>query len=270
MKKTSFTEKADIILLAGQSNAEGYGIGDTNEPYQPDDRILMLCPDVNVGFTTDENGNETFGVTSPFSYSLGVAKEQEKDGNKLGCLALSFAREYKKRALAENRSIIIVQTALGATGFEKGVWGVGKVLHNRMIEMTSYALGLNKENRLVAILWHQGEHEVVLSTAEDLVSEHAKNLSDTLCDIRKNFGNAPFITAGFCKDWEKENAQRCALLNTAVKRTVANDVCAAYVESDTTLLSNNEKTGNKDQIHFSREALYSLGEKFFEQFEKIK
>ena len=38
------TEKADIILLAGQSNAEGWGVGHVEKPYIPNERIYMLKP----------------------------------------------------------------------------------------------------------------------------------------------------------------------------------------------------------------------------------
>lgn len=32
----------DIIVLAGQSNAEGYGVGEVSEEYRKDERVLWL------------------------------------------------------------------------------------------------------------------------------------------------------------------------------------------------------------------------------------
>ena len=46
----------DIIILGGQSNAEGNGVGNTESPYEPDDRILMMHDNRWYGYVKDENG----------------------------------------------------------------------------------------------------------------------------------------------------------------------------------------------------------------------
>lgn len=145
---------------------------------------------------------------------------------------------------------------------------MGQVLCNRMLEMTHYALNLNPENRLVAILWHQGEHEVVFCKEPNPVATHTKNLSAVLSAIRSEFGNAPFITASFCKEWEMENAQTCELINQAIKQVVANDVNAGYVDAGD-LKSNNQQCGDGDNIHFSRNSLDILAKRFYRCFEQL-
>ena len=41
-----FSKKAfDIMIVAGQSNAEGFGFGDADCPWQPDERVWYLSGD---------------------------------------------------------------------------------------------------------------------------------------------------------------------------------------------------------------------------------
>ena len=37
-----YNQKYDIIIQAGQSNAEGWGLGPTSEPYTPTSDILYM------------------------------------------------------------------------------------------------------------------------------------------------------------------------------------------------------------------------------------
>ena len=53
-------EKYDIIVLGGQSNAEGYGVGPVSEEYVPDERILWLNDNANPRFEKDENNKDVF------------------------------------------------------------------------------------------------------------------------------------------------------------------------------------------------------------------
>ena len=40
-------DKYDIIILGGQSNAEGYGLGAVSEEYIPDERIVWMNDKAN-------------------------------------------------------------------------------------------------------------------------------------------------------------------------------------------------------------------------------
>ena len=43
----------DIIIQAGQSNAEGYGFGPAKDPYVPDGRVFYLNPDLSVSLASE-------------------------------------------------------------------------------------------------------------------------------------------------------------------------------------------------------------------------
>ena len=146
----------DIIIQAGQSNAEGMGRGDVSNEYVPNPNVLYLNAEKKV-----EHKPEAVVVTyydKPFQIS--IAQERQVAGIPIGDFALSFARKYVENGLLKkNRKLLIIRAGIGGTGFKKGNWGVKDQLYLKMREMVDYALSLNEENRIVGFLWHQGEHD---------------------------------------------------------------------------------------------------------------
>jgi len=86
----------DIIILAGQSNAEGSGRGPVQEEYIPNGDVLAMHSD----------------------FTITVAQERVFDGVKFNDFSLSFSQEYiKSGRLQDGRKILIVRAAVGGTGF---------------------------------------------------------------------------------------------------------------------------------------------------------
>ena len=123
----------DIIVLAGQSNAEGYGVGEVSEEYRKDERVLWLNDRAAAHFEKDENGNDFLSLNYPAETEISIADEPTGAQGKTGKLALSFAKCYVKSGLLKpNRKLLIVNAAVGGTGFARNEWGVGNVLYNRL------------------------------------------------------------------------------------------------------------------------------------------
>lgn len=237
------TEEFDIIIQAGQSNSEGCGLGDTATPFVSDDKILYL------------NGD----------FSITMAHEQVWGNVIIGNFSLSFATEYVKSGkLKGGRKLLILRTAVGGTGFSDKRWGMNDDLFLRMMEMTKTALSLNPNNRLVALLWHQGETDAGHNASYDT---HYKNLTALVNAVRNTFGyNAlPFIAGDFVNEWKTANIKICEPIIKAIKNICTDIGNAKFIETSE-LLSNNQKIGNSDTIHFCREALDKLGVKYFEAF----
>ena len=99
MLKDFSKETFDIIIQAGQSNAEGSGFGPAPEPWLPDDRVYYLEPDMTLTQATERvSGNR---IQSNF--------------------ALAFARDYiRSGLLAQGRKLLILRSAVGGTGFLDG------------------------------------------------------------------------------------------------------------------------------------------------------
>lgn len=267
-------EKFDIIILAGQSNAQGCGIGSSREEYEPNDRILWLSDDANIHFEKDENKEDYLFIPEECKKTVKVAAERENaDGGKIGNFALAFAKKYfDDGMLAEGRKLLIIDSAVGGTGFAKKQWGVGNPLYERLVDMTDAALKMNSENRLVAFLWHQGEHDAFENPQFSVIERHTFYLTSiTLMyeDYCRRFGvsGLPFIAGEPCRDWYRKTNISCDTVMSATCDFIK-AVGGGLVSSEG-LLSNNQKTGNGDDIHFCRAALYTLGNRYYKKYKAI-
>ena len=241
-------EKFDIIIQAGQSNSEGCGIGDASNPYEPNDSVWFLNNYFTISQADEWYDWRRNHTTTTFS--------------------LSFAREYiQKGRLKDGRKLLILRAAVGGTGFSDKRWGLQDDLFIMMTEMIKTSLALNPENRLVALLWHQGETDAQNAASYDM---HFKNLSALVNAVRTAYSrpDLPFVAGDFVHHWKLKNIDACEPVAEAVK-----DVCESigngrFVETSG-LLSNDQAVGDGDDIHFCRESLYELGRKYFDAFESI-
>ena len=257
-------DKFDIILLAGQSNAEGCGVGAVENEYIPTPQIMQLDIEKTVEHTP-EQAVVTF-IGSPV---LSVAKEKDNGNQKVGNFSLSFAKAYVENGLLEeNRKVLIVRCGIGGTGFKKGHWGLHDAVYQKTLEMLDYALGLHEENRLVAFLWHQGEHDAFEKNPPEV---YEKQLRDMLNDVRGRYNvpNLPFIAADFVADWKGKNIEDCAPIVNVIKQVTQTVGNGAFIETSD-LLSNDQANHNGDDIHFCRSALYELGKRYFAAFQTMK
>ena len=232
----------DIIIQAGQSNAEGCGVGDTDAPYVPCDAVWYLEPDLTVVPATEKAEHNVIRTN----------------------FALPFVTEYLKDGrLPEGRKLLILRTSVGGTGFLDKRWGMTDDLYLRMMDMIREALAMNPENRLVALLWHQGETDACLGATRD---GHYANLSGLIQSIRDTFSvpDLPFVAGDFVHHWRDENAAICAPVLQAIRDVCADMGNGAFVETDG-LKSNWQELGDirQDPIHFSRRATYELGKRYY-------
>ena len=175
MLKDFREEIFDIIVQAGQSNAEGYGCGSVDTPYQPKDSVWYLDGD----------------------FTITKAAERVMKNEIHGSFSLSFADRYLQDGrLTEGRKLLILRSAVGGTGFYDRRWGMEDDLYLRMMEMIRTALSLNPKNRVIAFLWHQGETEANGDVSYDV---HFNNLSGLFSSVRREFDlpNVPFIAGDF-------------------------------------------------------------------------
>lgn len=254
----------DIVIIAGQSNAEGCGVGPVCEDYKENEDILYLTGKVCDIMTEDDRD-----ITYPDkTLTIDIARERITESGKNGDLALAFADEYVKRGLlAKGRKVLIVRAALGGTGFQRKQWGAGCVVEERMHEMIEYALALHEGNRIVAFLWHQGEHDAFEGNAPE---NYKEQLTKTMNTVRERYHceDAPFIAGDFCHEWKNKNLSICIPIVNVIREVFFGEKYGFVETSD--LLSNNQKLDNGDDIHFCREALYTLGKRYFRAFREIE
>lgn len=271
-KAAAPAEKYDIIVLAGQSNAEGQGQGEVTEEYVPDERIHFMKDAFNAHFvTTDDVSVLHYDWPAPTSVS--VADERIKDNVKMGCFALQFAQKYVAEYLEDGRKVLIVNANFGGTGFHRPEWGVGNIMHERMVAMTNEALSYNPENKVVAILWSQGEHDAFEDgdwDTERRYLTHKENLTATFADFYARTGcqDAPIIACGFTETYCESVPEASEAVLKAMVECIA-EVNGGFVDTKG-LTSNAQVLGNDDIYHYSREALHILGGKLFDKYKELK
>ncbi len=269
-------EKYDVIIVAGQSNAAGTGIGETECPYVPTENVRMLVDDCKPHFGNNSEGVWTLFMDLDTPLRVVVADERpDAEGVKHGQFALSFAKAYYEKYLQDtDRKVLIVQAAIGGTCFARNEWGTeGTVLFDRLAKMTEYALSLNSENRLKAFLWHQGESdtfELPELQPQERYEIHKKNLTEffnAFCN-RFNCPQIPMVTAGFVYEWYLKHIEAADMVYAAIKEVFA-ERNGIFVDASM-LKSNHQQTGNDDDIHFCRDAQQKLGKLYFDGFVKLK
>ena len=255
----------DIFIEAGQSNCEGYGHGPVEKEYTPDPRILYFKSRKTLPAAP---ALEDYDPADPFE--ICVAEERpdlNHPGDKIGDFGLRFARRYVEEGyLAPGRKVLIVRAAVGGTGFLKHFWQIGDFLYARMLRLIDAAIGLEEDYRLMGLLWHQGEHEAAF--LNDPVRYHDQ-LKAVLKSVRERYGvpELPIICGGFCAEWSDKNRPASDEI-MAVIRAVAEELGGIYIDT-ADLPSNNQKTGDGDEIHFCREALQELGSRYFDAYQKL-
>ena len=262
--------KYDIIIVAGQSNAEGYGKGET--AFFPREDIMMMTGKFDAKVQQTEYGNDYLELSVTEEYTISQADERQGDDGKRGVIALSFAEKYAEKYLSNGRKLLLVQTSIGGTGFAKNHWGDGDILSERLYKMVDEALLMNEQNRVVAIAWHQGEHDSFEKeelTDRERYDFYYEKLKFFLGKLREKYGKIPFISAGFTKQWVDSYPTRCEAVYSASEKVCAEDGKATFIRKTDDLKSNDQLFGDKDVVHYSKQACKILGERYFDEYEKL-
>lgn len=274
----------DIIIQAGQSNAQGYGYGETACPYTPSDDVLYYC-DFDFERYDDINRSD-----SGDGFKITVAKERVVEGYTICNFSLPFASEYVKAGLLkEGRRVLIIRCAIGATSFACNHWGKNDYLFLRMLRAIDNAMRLefgDNAHRFVALLWHQGESDTGVNASSTAYYNNLKFLVEAVREKTKT-PSLPFLAGDFVQDWKNSSEgvfNGCIPIEGALRQLTNDLPYAGFVES-VGLLSNRlnptlpvipaERSSlihdvENDDIHFCRDAQMQLGKRYFEGLLKIK
>ena len=268
--KNPSNDKFDIIIVAGQSNALGCGVGETKNSFVKNDKIFMLNEDFTADFVDDELKMTNTGICY-----LEIADERVENGEKKASFTLSFASKYAKNHLIAGRKLLLVQTAVGGTGFARHHWGENESLTVRMFEMVEQALKMNSENKIVAVLWHQGEHDMFRNKElnyNERYDFYYNKLYAFIKNLRDKYGKVPFISGSFCPTWmaqnERENVDAILDVYKKLDATIEN-FAFVYKTED---LKCNFQSINKggDYVHFCRDSSYKLGRRYYKEYVKLQ
>ncbi len=240
-----FTKKPmDIIVIAGQSNAQGAGLGPARKIFQPKENLWMMFPD----------------------FTIGKARERIKPPTLRGRFPLYFAEMYMKEGyLTEGHDLLLVQAAVGGTSFAAKQWGSGNVLQVRLFDMVDTAVKLHPDNKVKAFLWHQGESDIGQGTTAE---QQYENVATMLQEVEENIGiGFPLIAGDFVPDFIEKQGQIAKDHRASIEKAFG-EKGGVFVESHG-LSSNANMVNDCDElIHFSRYALYEFAERYFAKFQE--
>lgn len=269
LKNTKF----DVVILGGQSNAYGFGVGSTDQAYEEDPDVFMMKDVYSVDQRQRADKSWYLDYQRPTTFRIDVACESMRGDDKAGNLSLAFAREYRKRNLEKGRKLLIVYSPVGGTGFSNHHWGVGEPLHLRLLDMLYEVLSYNPDNRIVAFLWHQGEHDAFENaqfTPEQRTAFYYYHMKELFDDLNAKFGiyKTPIIAGGFVDDWRLLNLEACNAVYEGYRKLMEYLPNLRFVNTEG-LLSNAKHNGTADNIHFCRDALYTLGKMYYDEYSKM-
>lgn len=213
--------------------------GTSSNPAPGNNAIVKAQHPIANGFNDDP-----FEVPRHNGYSI-------PDPNTNISFVLDFAKSYANTYLAENRQVLIISNAIGSSPISN--WVPGGQYMNKLIERLNIALNLEGENRVVAMLWHQGEADASMAEAT-----YKENLLNVINTVRTAVGNPnlPFIggqtTGGAISDtvWQK----------LIQENSVSNIGFASSVGAE---------HSSKESVHFSSAGYRFMAVKYFEQYQNI-
>lgn len=255
----------DIIVVAGQSNAVGAGDGpitDTAANETVDSKIFQL----------GRRGSSNLKVISPFWTSGGVKYDGlqypgHNTNRPIMGLAIPFARRYVASELAEGRKVLIVPAARGATSISDWVGGgnFNPTLYADMKTRVQAALNLPGDNKIVAVLWHQGESDVLLNTDTQTFTQ---KLTLFITKMRQDFPSDPkypMLAGMMVPAWAPTSPDKVRIEN-AIRSVFdsSNNPKTGVVES------NGLSAASTQLIHFSSPALVEFGDRYYQKWKSVK
>lgn len=232
-----------IILVVGQSNTHA-GLGLDNDLDRPQEGIYQLG--------RFENDLCIIEATEPLDHHT-------RTEGRIG-FALTFAKRYREDRQSES-DIVIVPCGFGGTGFADNRWNKGNDLYQDAVQRVLHLRGIYPDAAIAAILWHQGETDVILGN-----SEYQQDLDRFIADLRNDLGNdsVPFILGGMVPYWVNQAADR-QLQQQIIAGTPLRVPNTGY--ADPSLPNVITKPDDAfDEIHFDAAGQRMLGNRYFEQY----
>ena len=236
----------DVVLLAGQSNMVGFGLGfDAAIDAQPDPRIEQLALD----------SKRIVAAVEPLQHPGSV--------NRVG-LGMSFARAYLQ-TLPSPRKLLLVPSAVGDTGFLERRWNPGDDLFESAVKRMNAALAQDAGNCVAALLWHQGEADAEQNATSVQYAAHLDRMIQGFRSRIANAAQAPFVLGQFVPDWTPGPKVSQRAVGAAISETPNRVALTAVVSSAG--LSSNIRAG--DRIHFDAAGQRELGRRYFDALSKL-
>ena len=247
-------EGYDVVVVLGQSNAQGVGAG-----YDPAIDVAVPGLDQLAG-----SGSQA-GRIVPASDSLHHVTTWINPG---GVPAVGPGMELGRRLLADartGRKVLLVPAAMASTsmtGDGAYAWNPADTrsrvnLFTRALGQIDQALAQDPDNRLVAVVWAQGESDATRTTGEGYQSM----LLDLVDRLGARYGTVPFLISGMVPEWLAGSPLRQAI-DTAQQGMPTLRPNVSYVPGAA------GHSRSEDVIHYTADGARTMGAKQFAAYQR--
>ena len=236
-----------IILVIGQSNTH-YGLGLNETLDAPESGIYQLG--------RFKNNKCVIQACEPLDHHT-------KADGRIG-FALTFGKLYKQ-SLQIPSDLILVPCGYGGTGFADNRWNKTNDLYEDAVSRVNGLMVEYPNARVSAILWHQGETDVILGN-----QHYEEDLDNFIVNLRADIGNdtVPFILGGMVAYWVNQSADRQAL-QQILKDAPNRNSYVGYADPDVPFVIQ-KADDTFDEIHFDANGQRELGQRYFDAFMGIE
>jgi lysophospholipase L1-like esterase len=238
----------DIVLIIGQSNAQGDSGGAVSPTLDPTNPRVY-----------------SFGASGPFASTIVLASDplaHRGGGGTVVGPAMSFARAYADSIPAQRR-VLVVPAAANATAFGSGTarWDPdgplgSNNLYEAAIRQTLSARAAVPQSRIAAVIWVQGESDI-LNTAMPAAT-YRTYLLDLIGGLRERLETPelPFLIGSMVPEFIGTDPLRVAI--DAVHRDIPDRIpFTAYVAGPRGMQRG-------DDLHYSPAGQREVGRRMFE------
>ncbi|EJB8046662.1 DUF1737 domain-containing protein [Escherichia coli] len=244
-----------VVVLAGQSNGMAYGEGlPLPDSYdRPDPRIKQLARRSTV---TPGGDACAYNDVIPADHCLHDVQDMsgvnhpKADLNKgqYGCVSqgLHIAKKLLSY-IPQNAGILLVPCCRGGSAFTTGAdgtfseasgasadssrWGVGKPLYQDLVSRTRAALAKNPKNKLLAVVWMQGEADLASGSQQHnglfttMVQQFRTDLSPLAAQcVSGNATTVPWICGDTTYYWKATYGAQYEAVYGAYKNLTAQNI----------------------------------------------
>lgn len=241
----------DIIVIMGQSNTlNGFELDSTIDKIS--DGVLQL----------GRHGSNNYNIIEAKEPLEHWDVRQNKNG-----FGLPFAKIYKDNLLKKDKKVLLIPCGKGNTGFADGQWNKGNLLYNDAIERIKWILIQYPKSELKAILWQQGERDILLKNPnyQSNLDSFVKNLFYDLSGYNSNF---VFIAGGLVPYWvDKNKTLRMSYQETIqnlpkrIERTGFGNPYEPFIIT--------KKENDFDTIHYDAAGQRELAKRYFTAYQKL-
>ena len=239
----------DVILVAGQSNAQGRGfwMNSTLDSYSGSNLFQYVIGDTyscngEIGVTSCPGAAALSGKVLPFVREPMMDSWDSQagaNGQSIG-FAMTWAQLYLEQHPA--RRLVVVQAAVGGTSFAGGYWiAPGGVLFARAVTAVNRVFALLPAARFLGVLWDQGESDAVFGSP----AQYQQLLATLIMEMRARILGAsptsPFVIMQMNPHWVVDAGRAAAVIEQALN---AMDLTALHV-------SVQQAAGNRTDVAFS-------------------